>query len=419
MSGVSERSASASFFPRNSEFFFFYDMFVRTVQYRDWRNLAETSAEFSPGINVLWGMNAQGKSNVLEGIYFFARGRSFRGARERELVRFGSDFARASLSFRRTGFEEDTVLEAVLPPAGKKRLTKNGAPLSSVAEMLGLFRAVLFTPQNLSVVTGGPAERRAFLDVALSQISGDYLACVRRYARLLAERNALLRRAADGEAVSREEWTVYAEGMAAYGARIAGYRREYVSLLSEAVARYFAGMTGGRETPGLEYRSHALPDGGALPNLLTGPAASAQKDNAAPAGGALLAKLSENREREIAAGTTLWGVHKDDVVLTLNGTDVRTFASQGQQRSMVLSMKLGEAEIAKRIGGEYPVILLDDVFSELDEERRRYILDALSGDEPSDERQIIVTSCEPDVIPGVRAERVRFRRVSGGRVTEN
>ena len=390
-------------------------MFVRSVHYQNWRNLAEASADFSPGINVLWGMNAQGKSNILEGIYFFARGRSFRGARERELVRFGSDFARADLAFRRDGFSEDTLLDAVLPASGKKRLTKNGAPLSSTAEMLGLFRAVLFTPQNLTIVTGGPLERRAFLDIALSQISGDYLACVRRYAKLLAERNALLRRAGDGEPVSEEEWTVYAEGMAEYGARIAGYRREYVSLLAAAVERYFAGMTGGREIPGLLYRSHALPDGHALPDLLTDPTAQAD-------GGPLLAKLSENREREIAAGSTLWGVHKDDVILTLNSADARTYASQGQQRSLVLSMKLGEAEIAKRIGGEYPVILLDDVFSELDEERRRYILDSLSGEDGAGEdgvRQIIVTSCEPDVIPGARAERVTFRHVKNGTVSEN
>lgn len=384
-------------------------MYVRSVRYLDWRNLASASVEFSPGINVLWGMNAQGKSNILEGIYFFARGRSFRGVRERELVRFGADFARASLAFRRDGFEEDTILDAALPLAGKKRLTKNGAPLSSAAEMLGLFRAVLFTPSNLTLVSGGPAERRAFLDIALSQISGDYLACLRRYTKLLAERNALIRRASDGDMPSREEWGVYAEGMAEYGARIAGYRRAYVSLLAEAVGRYFAGMTGGREVPGLVYKSHALPDTADAPDLLENPSLSADA-------GPLLAKLTENREREIAAGTTLWGTHKDDVLLTLNGTEARTYASQGQQRSIVLSMKLGEAEIARRIGGEYPVILLDDVFSELDEERRRYILDSLSGEAAA--RQIIITSCEPDVIPGARAEHVVFRHVSGGQIIE-
>ena len=391
-------------------------MTVTSITYENWRNIAAARVDFDPGINVLWGMNAQGKSNILEGIYFFARGRSFRGAKERELVRFGESFARASLSFRREGYGQDTRMEAVLPAAGKKRLTRNGAPLSSAAEMLGSFRAVLFTPSNLSVVTGGPAERRSFLDIALSQISPDYLSWAREAAKLLAERNALLKRAGDGERVSPEEWDVYAGGLAECGAWIAAYRQEYAALLSRAVERYFAGMTGGAEKPGLVYRSHALPEDAEPLALLT-----AAGERRRPDPGPLYEKLSAGREREIAAGSTLWGVHKDDLLLTLNGREARAYASQGQQRSFILSMKLGEAEIARAVGGEYPAVLLDDVFSELDENRRRYILDALAAEdgEASSSRQIIITSCEPDVIPGARASRVRFHRVEGGRITED
>ena len=389
-------------------------MTVTSVLYENWRNIAAARVEFSPGINVLWGMNAQGKSNILEGIYYFARGRSFRGAKEGELVRFGEAFARAALSFRRDGYENDTVLEAVLPAAGKKKLLRNGAPLSSSAEMLGSFRAVLFTPANLSVVTGGPLERRSFLDIALSQISADYLLWVRKAARLLTERNALIRRAGEGEFVSGEEWEVYAQGLAECGAWIACYRAEYVSLLSDAVRRYFAGMTGGAEIPELTYRSHALPEDGLLPKPLFPPAAGSGPVRPDPM--PLYRKLTENRSREIAAGTSLWGCHKDDVVLSLNGREARSYASQGQQRSFVLSMKLGEAEIARTVGGEFPAILLDDVFSELDENRRRYILDALAKEDGSGARQIIVTSCEPDVIPGARAAHVRFLHVEDGKV---
>ena len=283
--------------------------------------------------------------------------------------------------------------------------------------MLGSFRAVLFTPANLSAVTGGPAERRSFLDIALSQISADYLAWVRKAAKLLAERNALLKRAGDGERVSREEWEVYAEGLAECGAWIAAYRQEYTALLSRAVERYFAGMTGGSERPALLYRSHALPEDAEPLSLLTDPgAAERKKPDPAP----LYDKLTLSREREIAAGATLWGIHKDDVILTLNGREARAYASQGQQRSFVLSMKLGEAEIARAVGGEYPAVLLDDVFSELDENRRRYILDAMASEDGEDgsSRQIIITSCEPDVIPGARASRVCFHRVENGKILE-
>ena len=380
-------------------------MLVSKISFRDWRNISECSVNLKNGINVLWGMNAQGKSNILEGIYYFARGRSFRGAKEREMIRFGCDFASAELSFRRDGYENDTVLEALLLKIGKKKLKRNGAPLTSASEMMGNFRAVLFCPANLSIVTGGPLERRTFLDIALSQLSGAYLTCLRRYTKVLAERNALIKRAQNGESVTREEWEVYAEVLAECGGWIA-FRNEYVGYLSEAVARYFAEMTDGVEVPVLEYKSHGLYDG--IPSPL--------KTNVTPSSTILYEKLTANPDREIAAGSTLWGIHKDDVIIGLNEKEAKLYASQGQQRSLVLSLKLAEAEIANRLGGEYPVILLDDVFSELDENRRRFILEALGSPDEKTPRQIIITSCEPDVIAGHNAEYVNFVNVSSGNV---
>jgi len=172
------------------------------------------------------------------------------------------------------------------------------------------------------------------------------------------------------------------------------------------VARYFAEMTGGREVPVLEYKSHAMYEG--IPSPLSG-AEIPDKTQ-------LHEKLTANLDREIAAGVTLWGIHKDDLIIGLNGKEAKLYASQGQQRSLVLSLKLAEAEIANRLGGEYPVILLDDVFSELDESRRKYILETLGSPDEKSPRQIIVTSCEPDVIPGNQAEFVNFVNVSGGGV---
>lgn len=380
-------------------------MTVSKVIYQNWRNIEQCEVDLKPGINVLWGNNAQGKSNILEGIYYFARGRSFRGAKDRELIRFGESFANAAIDFRKDGYTGDTRLMASIPLTGKKKLYRNGAALTSAAEMMGSFRAVLFCPSNLTIVTGGPAERRTFLDIAISQLSGAYLTWLRRYTKILTERNALIKRAKDGERVTVEEWAVYAEGLSECGAWIAAYRNEYVKMLSDAVERYFGGMTGGREVPSMQYTSHALYDG--IPMPLT----SAD----VPDRTILCEKLMNNVEREVAAGVTLWGIHKDDVVLNLNGREARLYGSQGQQRSIVLSMKLAEAEIANRIGGEYPVILLDDVFSELDDSRRSYILDTL-GSEGDNTRQIIITSCEPDVIPGHRAAYVCFNRVAEGSI---
>ena len=382
-------------------------MIVSRVACQNWRNIPECDIPLKSGINVLWGMNAQGKSNILESIYFFARGRSFRGAKEKELVRFGNDFSIARIDFRRDGYTRDTALEAVIPLAGKKKLSRNDAPLSSTSEMMGTFRAVLFCPSNLTIVSGGPLERRTFLDIAISQLSPKYLHHVRRYSKLLAERNALLKRAAGGQSVSAEEWAVYAEALSESAAWIAAFRREYVAMLDAAVGRYFSGMTDDREKPSLVYTSQVPAEDGVSP--LTHPEAEPDKLS-------LAARLTENIEREILVGSTLYGTHKDDVVLSLNGKEAKLYASQGQQRSIVLSMKLAEAEIAREIGGEFPVILLDDVFSELDESRRRFILDSLGQ---SEDRQIIITSCEPDVIPESGSEQVNFLRVEDGRVTQN
>ncbi|MGN1409703.1 MAG: DNA replication/repair protein RecF [Eubacteriales bacterium] len=388
-------------------------MYVQNIALASWRNIASADVDFGEGINVLWGMNAQGKSNILESIYYFARGRSFRGAKDRELIRFGDDFASAAITFRHDGYENDTSLDCVIPQTSKKRLRKNSSPLASAAEMMGVFRAVLFCPKDLSVVTGGPAERRTFLDVALSQLSGTYLTYLRRYTKALAERNALLKRAADGNYVSSDEWEVYAEVMASSAAVVCAYRNDYVNMLSAEVEKYFSEMTSGGEKPSLRYTSHALYDG--MPAVLS--AVPSEIGNAQPTE-ILRDKLLSNIEREKAAGSTLWGIHKDDILLSVNGMEAKLYASQGQQRSFALAFKLGEAEIANLLGGEYPVILLDDVFSELDESRRRYILEILSENAAQDEkksnRQIIITSCEPDIIPHEKLSHVTFRNVKNG-----
>ena len=267
-------------------------MRVTEIKYQNFRNIASCETEFSDGIKVLWGMNAQGKSNILEGIYYFARGRSFRGAGDRELVAFGEDFARMELACLRDGAEHEVRLEAALPKTGKRKLWRNGAQLTSVVEMMGSFRAVLFCPAHLSVVTGGPLERRTFLDIAISQLSPAYLTCLRRYSRVLAERNALLKLAGQGGQVTSGEWEVYAEQLADTASEIASYRMEYVELLQEAVAEYFHGMTDGRETPTLTYQSHVPTE--ALPK----PLLNRSEGNTDGAKQGIYEKLTANIERE-------------------------------------------------------------------------------------------------------------------------
>ena len=168
-------------------------MVCKSISYRSFRNVEDERCEFCDGVNLLWGRNAQGKSNMLEGVYFFARGKSFRGAKERELIGFGESSASLSLTFERESDRYPVTLGAEIPAAGKKVLSRNGGKLSGIRDMIGDFRAVLFCPMHLTLVSGGPAIRRGFMDIALSQLYPAYLESLTRYKKLLAQRNALIK----------------------------------------------------------------------------------------------------------------------------------------------------------------------------------------------------------------------------------
>lgn len=367
-------------------------MIAKKIEYTDFRNLESTSVTFLPGTNVLWGRNAQGKTNILEGIYYFARGKSFRASADRELVGFGKSLCRAELTFSRDDSARDTVLEAYIPLSGKKRLVRNLATLSGAAEMIGEFTAVMFCPEHLSLVSGSPAERRGFLDVALAQLSPQYVSQLRRYSHALDQRNALIRAAREGDMPSRESWEAFASVMAPCAQYIAKARRDYTEKLDRFAAEHFRKMTDGGETPDIIYKSNIISDSDGEIDLAR-----------------IEELLCSNTEREVKAGTTLYGVHRDDIIIRLNSKEAKVYSSQGQKRSLSLAMKLAEGEISKLSMGEYPVFLLDDVLSELDFVRRTYILGALS------DRQLIVTSCEPELFS--QMENVNLIQVENGHIS--
>ncbi len=379
-------------------------MICKTVTYGNYRNIESETLTFSDGINVLWGRNGQGKSNMLEGIYMFARGRSFRGAKEAELIRFDTDCAALDMICRRDKSEYDTALGITIPKSGRKRVTKNGAALSSVSELIGSYRAVLFCPAHLSMITGAPAMRRSFMDIAAAQLSPLYVKELAKYNRALAQRNAALKSAAAGMTVDRTLWETYAALLAESGAEISAVRGEYIAKLAPSAAEVLSDMTDGAERLGVRYVTQA----GARSAQSDGTDAEEMGDatDRASAVARLTALLTDNIDREIRYGTTLYGIHKDDLVLRLNGRDAKTYASQGQQRSIVIALKLAEGDVSRRDGGENPVYLLDDVLSELDGERHEFVLESLVG------RQIIVTSCEASTF----AESVNLIPIEAGRV---
>lgn len=335
------------------------------IAYENFRNISFADIRPDEAVNIFYGNNAEGKTNALEGIYLMAQGRSFRAAREREMIRFGESGAVIHIEY--TDAHGKQVSEMRLYANGKRVCRKNGVPVSRLSAFIGSFRAVIFYPGYLSIVRDGPSERRSFLDMAISQLNPLYLAALQRYNRILGQRNALIRQAAFGADIG-DTVSMWSEKLAQEAAYIAAERQKYVSRLEEQVKIIFSDMTGGREIPRVEYHDgHTEEEYRAL--------------------------LQNNLAREIKSGITLYGTHRDDVNLMLNDREARRYASQGQQRSLALAMKLSEGEISCAETGEYPVYLLDDVFSEIDAERRQYLLCGFGN------RQIIITSC--DAKPGI------------------
>lgn len=365
-------------------------MVCRSIEVENFRNIAHAIVSFSDGVNVLYGQNAQGKTNLLEAVSLASVGRSFRGAKEADMIAFGQEYASVGVDYRRDGKEKEQNITMRLFRTRKRVVEQNKVRLSRMSEMIGQYRTVLFCPEHLSIVKEGPALRRNFLDVAISQLRPLYLSTLQRYNKVLAERNKLLKDAARDMRTFRNTIEFWSAQLADGASVIARMRAEYLSGISGHVKDCFKDMTGGREEPTLGYVSGCLSDG-------------ADMTDAASLRERYYEKLTGNYEKEIGAGSTLYGTHRDDIEMCINGRPARQFASQGQQRSFALALKLGEGEICREETGEYPVFLFDDVFSELDSGRRAYLCEKIGG------KQMIMTSCEPGEIPG--ANRIR---VSGG-----
>ena len=338
------------------------------------RNIERASVRFCPGVNVLFGNNAQGKTNLLEAIYFAAIGRSFRSLHPKECIAFGEESAAISLDFEAQGRVQNITMQ--LFQSRLRSVEKNHVRVARMSELMGAFRAVLFCPEQLSLVKGGPAERRHFLDIAISAREPAYLAALQRYEHILKQRNALIRAAEKDRSVFDATVELWSQQLAREGAYIARSRKRYVEKAAPYMAACFAEMTNDRELPMLHYQGCDR-------------AENPDYEDLAAIEAHLFERLCKNHEREIGAGATLYGVHKDDVEIILNERDARSFASQGQQRSLSLALKLAEGELCREDCGEYPVFLLDDVLSELDGARREYLLHRIKG------KQVIMTTCEP------------------------
>ena len=361
-------------------------MRIKRFKAENFRSIEKCNIEFTDGVNLIYGGNALGKTNVIEGIYLFSRGRSFRTSQERDMVKYGAEGFRVELEYdSRDG--ENTLEYASF--GREKRRRRNGYPVKSVREMIEGFKAILFHPDDLTLVKGGPEERRAFLNVAAAQCYPAYISDYSKFQTALDNRNALLKNASKGLPVDEGELRVWSEYMAEYATHIYETRTEYLKKLEVYVKEIGFKISAGKEEISFEYKSD-IEIGGTRDDIKA----------------EYIAVLTNSLEKEKIVGTSLYGPQRDDIVIKLNTQPTRGFASQGQQRSIVLALKLSEGEVIKEICGEYPVFLFDDVLSELDERRKKYVLSEIG------ERQIIITCCDKNDCIGFTDNEIE---VTGGR----
>ena len=345
-------------------------MIIKSFKAQNFRNIEKCSLEFDKSVNILLGENAEGKTNAVEGIYLFARGRSFRRGDEKDLVRFGEGGFNISIEYE----DKDGVNLLEYAAYGReRRRKKNGYRLSKASEMVGSFKAVLFSPDDLTLVKGGPEERREFLNVAISQCYPSYISVYSDYKKALENRNSLLKNASKGMYFDERELEMWSLSLSEYASHIYLRRKEYLNKLEVYAKSFMSNISEGKEELIISYKSDIEPF---------------ENESREKIKECYEKVFSENIIKERLAGVTLYGPHRDDILIKINGNDARIFSSQGQQRSIVLSLKMAEGEVSRDLFSEYPVFLFDDVLSELDEKRQNFVLGGMK------DRQIIITSCE-------------------------
>ncbi|MDD2362599.1 MAG: DNA replication/repair protein RecF [Oscillospiraceae bacterium] len=361
---------------------------VERLEYEGFRNLETGGIQPVPEVNILYGQNGQGKTNLLEAIWFFTGGRSFRGARDSDTVQFGREKAKLKIEF----FAQERKQQAEITVEKRRSASLGGILLPSASRLAGHFCAIVFSPAHLTLIKDGPEGRRRFLDAAYCQLRPGYMRVLAEYQRILMQRNALLKNIRNGERAEALE--IWDEKLAGAGARVFAARTAYIRKITPAVKEIYSGISGGKEIIDIEYSSSAG-------DLTVSPEEARQK---------LISLFKQSVGTDIETGFTTSGPHRDDLVVDIEGKAARLFASQGQQRSAVLALKLAEASVLREVTGEQPVALLDDVMSELDTARQDYVLNHIHG------WQVFLTCCDPS--PVMRMNGGKVFRVDKGRITD-
>ncbi len=353
-------------------------MQIKKLFLQNFRNYEDEQFEFSDGLNVLFGKNAQGKTNCAEAVFYLCTGTSLRIRHDKQLIKMGAEYAKITAeAYNRYG---KVVIEALLYE-NKREIRVNGSKITKNADLMGHINSVFFSPGELRLIQDGPDERRRFMNISISQTSPAYYTALLRYNKILDQRNALLKD--KDTALVLDTLPVWDEQLCRYAALIIKKRVEFLEKLAPLAKEYHSFLTDGEEELLLKTEDTYGDDEEKI----------AEK---------LLGRLANNYERDLRLGYTTVGPHRDDIGVYIGGADAKGYASQGQMRTAALALKLAEVQIFKEISGEYPVLILDDVMSELDLKRRKKLLQRIS------QMQTILTCTHAErVLYGAECKKIR------------
>ena len=352
-------------------------MKVKNLKLENFRNISNLNLEFDEEINIICGENAQGKTNIIEALWLFSGAKSFRNSKDQELIKFGENVAKISAQFDMLGVQNDVSIKI----NDKKIAYLNEKKLSNTSNLAGKYNAVVFSPTDLNLVTDGPEKRRRFLDIAIGQLYPNYIEILRNYSRAIMQRNKIIKDYRYDKTISIM-LDVFETEIVDMGNKIINYRKNYIEVLNKYVSDIYNGISSGKEQIEIFYIS---------------------KNDTLN-----IENIKNSREKDMFTSTTSIGPHRDDIIFKINGIDARSFGSQGQKRSVALSLKLAGAEVRKEVCGEYPICLLDDVMSELDENRQNYILNHIRN------WQSFITCCDTSNIKNLKNGKVI--KIKGGEV---
>lgn len=367
-------------------------MWLKALELRNFRNYESLQLfDLSSKVNIFVGQNAQGKTNVVESILLLAVAKSHRTNRDGELIRFEQDAAVLQGMVER----DNRTLRLDLKLLGKgKKGRVNGVEKRKMSDFVGHLNVVLFAPEDLQLIKGGPQMRRRFLDVEIGQVSPQYLYNLSQYQKVLVQRNSLLKEIAKKEAKD-DMLSIWDDQLAVYGTKVIHKRLEFVGKLEEFARDIHSRISGGKELLSFRYQNSVdVKAGGDL-------------------GEAYFSELQKRKKQDILRGTTSVGPHRDDLQVWINDREVHTFGSQGQQRTASLSMKLAEIELIRSEVGEYPVLLLDDVLSELDGERQLHLVESMG-----ERVQTFITTTTTYGLEQFMQEQANVYRVESGAITK-